>query len=226
VRIPAWAAAALIALAATPATHAYAHEGDPRFRSELSGIEPRAEGLEVEVLNYDDSLELRNRSGEDVLVRGYDDEPYVRILADGTVQVNTRSPAYYLNDDRYAEVDVPPEADAAAPPQWKTLDTSGIYAWHDHRIHYMSEGTPPQVRDEGERTDVFDYSVPIEVGGRAAAVTGTLVWVGEDDGAPVWPFIALGAAALALVALVAVRRRRGRPEVDSAEAGAGSKEAW
>lgn len=222
-RISAWAAGALIALIG--GTPAYAHQGDPNFRSELSGIEPSIAGLEAEVLNYDDSLELRNRSGQDVLVRGYDGEPYVRILADGTVQVNTRSPAYYLNDDRYAEVDVPPQADASAPPAWKTLDSSGIYTWHDHRIHYMSEGTPPQVTDESKRTTVFDYSVPIEIGGKQAAITGTLVWVGRDDGAPLWPFIVLAAGALALAALGIVRRRRASAR-EHREDGGKQEEAW
>ena len=38
---------------------------------------------------------------------GYDDKPYARVLADRTVQVNTNSPAYYLNDDRFGNATAP-----------------------------------------------------------------------------------------------------------------------
>jgi LPXTG-motif cell wall-anchored protein len=217
-------AVAVVAATAQFTTQAHAHEGNPDFRSELRGIEPSAPGLEVEVLNYDDSLQLRNESGKDVLVYGYDDEPYVRILGDGTVQVNKRSPAHFLNDDRFAQVEVPPEADASAPPEWETVDETGQYSWHDHRIHYMGQGTPNQVKDEGRRTEVFAYEVPIEFGGRPAVITGDLVWVGRDDGFPVLPFVALGLVALGIAGLLIRRRRRAAP---AAEAGAeGGKEAW
>jgi hypothetical protein len=225
VRAYAWAVAVAAFLAlALPATHASAHEGNPNFRSELEGIDPSLEGLSVEVLDYDDSLQLTNRSGRPVLVEGYQGEPFLQILGDGTVQVNTRSPSYYLNDDRFGEVEVPASADPKAAPAWETVSKTSQYVWHDHRVHYMSRGTPPQVKDEGERTKVFDYAVPVVVDGRPGSITGTLFWVGEDDGLPLLPFVGLGAAALLTAAAVLVRRRRLSP------GGAGSdgegKEAW
>jgi hypothetical protein len=215
-------ACAVAALSIQTASAA-AHEGNPNFRSEITGFDPALEGVSAEVLNFDDSVRLANESGEEVLVRGYEDEPYVRISAEGTVEVNTRSPAYFLNDDRFAEVDVPTSADPEAPPAWKEVDETGQYSWHDHRAHYMAEGTPPQVKDEAEETKVFDYEIPIEVGGEPAAIEGTLTWVGEDGGFPLLPFAALGVAALALVGLLVARRRHvgdgpGREDRDAGEA--------
>jgi hypothetical protein len=139
---------------------------------------------------------------------------------DGTVYANERSPATYLNTDRYGRADVPAGADPEAKPEWKEVSTGGRFAWHDHRAHYMSTGTPPQVEDPGERTKVFDYSIPIAVGSERGAIEGTLWWVGPpDDSAPILPFVALGVATLGLVALViVVRRRRRRGGGDAGEA--------
>ena len=75
---------------------------------------PPIDGLEVEVLNFDDSLRLRNETGETVVVEGYEGEPYVRISPDGTVEINQDSPTFYLNQDRFAEAEVPASADPEA----------------------------------------------------------------------------------------------------------------
>ena len=111
------------------------------------------------MLNLDDRIQLRAEPGHEVVVLGYEDEPYLRFGADGTVDVNERSPAYYLNQDRFGEVEVPPDADPAAEPRWAEVAAAGTYDWHDHRIHYMAEGTPPQVTDESVETKVFDWAV-------------------------------------------------------------------
>ena len=200
---------AVAALLLVPAS-ALAHEGNPNFRSEVTAVEPEIPGVTVQVLNFDDSLQLDNRGDETIVVEGYEGEPYVRIRPDGTVEVNVRSPSHYLNDDRYAETDVPKHADSGAPPEWEVVDESGQYAWHDHRIHYMSRGVPPQVTDESKRTHVFDWEVPLRVGNRPAAVRGELIWVGVDEGAPVLPFVLLGALAVigGGAAVWTARRRR------------------
>ena len=197
---------------------ALAHQGNPHFRSTVSRITPRVAGVTVDVLNYDDRLLLHNTSGRPVVVEDYEGKPYARILADRTVQVNTNSPAYYLNDDRYANVKVP--KGLGAHPHWKLESRTGRFEWHDHRIHWMATSLPPQVKDEGKRTHIFDWQVPITVGGRAGAIAGSLTWVPLDSGGSV-PMGAIWAlAALLIVLAVAafvVRRRRMEP---------GAAEAW
>ncbi|HTU14185.1 MAG TPA: hypothetical protein VMF31_03215 [Solirubrobacterales bacterium] len=198
-------------VAAIPPSAAVAHEGNPNYRSEITSIEPAAlaDGLRATVQNFDDNVELVNRTGKEVVVKGYDGEPYVRIGADGLVEVNLNSPTYYLNEDRFAAVDVPERADAKAEPAWEEVEGSGVYAWHDHRSHYMSPGTPSQVKDESKETKVFDYSIPITVGGKPAALDGTLTWVGKQSGFPVLPFVLLAAViVIGAVALSVFRNRR------------------
>jgi len=229
---------ALLTMVTLPGVAA-AHEGNPNYRSEITSIRPAAlaDGLSFSIVNFDDHVRLENRSGKDVTVEGYEGEPYIRVLADGRVEVNLNSPSHYLNQDRYAEIALPERADPEAAPDWDQVEDDGIYEWHDHRSHYMVEGvTPRQVKDESEQTKIFDYEIPIRVDGRPATVDGTLTWVGTDSKAPVAPFVILAVALAAAIVLWARRRRRGPGEEgpgSDGEAGGGAdgpsaadEEAW
>jgi hypothetical protein len=225
--VPSIRGAAALALTAlcVVAPAARAHEGNPNYRSEVRAVAPALPGLDARILNYDDRIELTYDGPRPLVVKGYRGEPYLRFLPGGRVELNRRSPAAYLNEDRFANVEVPGQADHAAPPDWTVVARHGRYDWHDHRVHWMSEGTlPPQVKAEEERAKVFDWNVPLLAAGRPASVRGTLIWVGSDEGGfPVAAGASLGAAILAgAVLIVIVRRRRTRgqraPEV--------AKEAW
>jgi hypothetical protein len=208
----------LVVFAGTFCSAANAHQGNPDFRSEIDSISPGdlGNGLSVEIVNFDDHVRLVNKTGKEVTIKGYDGEPYARISPDGKVEVNLNSPAYYLNEDRFAEVEVPARANAKAKPDWKEIDDNSTFEWHDHRSHYMGQGTPPQVKDESEKTKVFDYAIPIEVGGKPAKIDGTLIWVGTGSKAPVIPFIILGLAVFAAFGFWISRKRRGGGEDDGA----------
>ena len=200
------AALFVYALVAAPAG---AHGGSPKYVSVYTGTKPAVPGLKVEVLGYDNQYQLVNHTGKNVVVFGYSGEPYGRVLADGTVQVNERSPAYYLNEDRFGTTPVPKSANAKAAPVWKTQSKSGRFTWHDHRMHWMAKTTPKQVTDQHKKTRVFNYAIPISVGARHANVTGTLFWRGTSKGFPVAAIVALVIVLVAAGAFVwAVRRRR------------------
>jgi hypothetical protein len=151
-----------------------------------------------------------NRTGKTVAITGYEREPYARLRADGTVEVNRRSPTHYLNEERYGGTPVPNSADPEAPPRWQTVSRTGRFEWHDHRIHWMSKDTvPPQVKDEDERTKVFDWGVPIRVGSQPAQLTGTLFWQpATASGVPTAAIVGLVVLAAATLALFLVTRRR------------------
>ena len=221
------ALSALLALAAAPT--ALAHQGNPTYRSVIDQVSPKFPGVRLQVLNLDDRLELQNTSGKTVVVKGYQGEPYARVLGDGTVEVNHNSPAFYLNNDRTSTGTVPANAKPGATPDWRIVDRAGSFQWHDHRIHWMSTIAPKQVTDKSKRTKVFDWKVPLTVGGTDGAVNGTLFWAGTGGGAPVGAYAGLALIALlGLGAVPVVRRRRGSAApVGTTEAvGATEAEAW
>lgn len=188
---------------------ALAHQGSPNF---LSQVNSAPAGVEVTVLSRDDRLLLRNESGKDVIVEGYEDEPYARIAADGTVSVNTNSHAYYINEERDGQVPVPDGVDSKGEPRWKVVSRTGRFEWHDHRMHWMSKGDPEQVKDKSVRTKVFDWKVPVEVDGKPSDITGTLFWTPTPGGSVPWVLIVgLTLAAIAVLGAVTVLRHRRRP---------------
>jgi hypothetical protein len=217
------AGAALAILALALPVPALAHKGSPNYRSSVRSVDPKVAGVDVQVLNYDDRLLLVNKTGREVEVRGYDGEPYFRIRADGTVEVNKRSPSYYLNLDRFGNVKVPPDARNGAPPRWALVDKTGRFEWHDHRIHYMSKSLPNQVTDKGKRTKVFDWKVPLDVGGRRVQIRGDLYWVPSPGGLPRGALLALAAVVIAAISFVEVVRRRRRRREGRA---GGASQAW
>ena len=215
-RRPALAVALAALLAAAPP--ATAHEGNPNYLSQVDAITPRTEGVTVEVLNRDDRLLLHNTSAEDVVIVGYEKEPYARVLADGTVEVNTNSEAYYINEDRFADVEVPAGVDSKGAPRWKEISRTGRFEWHDHRAHWMGKDTPPQVEDESVRTELYEWTVPLEVGGERGAIAGTLFWTPTSGGgAPLALIFGLAGILIALSIAVMVIRR-GRAEERAPEA--------
>jgi hypothetical protein len=203
-----YAAAVVALLIGAPV--ALAHQGNPHYRSVVTSVTPALKGVDVSVLNFDDRLLLHNTSGKDVTILDYQNppKPYAQLLADGTVQVNTNSEAYYLNEDRLGETSVP--KNLGTEPKWKQLSRSSRFEWHDHRAHWMGKGDPPGLKDKSVKTKIDDWDVPIQVASQQGAISGTLTWVPLDEGGlPLAAIFAFAALLIALsIAVFVIRRRR------------------
>ena len=113
-------AALLAALVACPAAVGHGDGAARGYTSTVTAITPKLDGLTVQVLQGDDQLDVRNDSGRELVIEGYEGEPYLRFGADGGVFRNANSPATYLNEERYGGVDVPASASKTATPRWDT----------------------------------------------------------------------------------------------------------
>jgi hypothetical protein len=168
------AAAALVAAVLAPGAEAHFGTGKLGYRSTITAVKPKMPGLRLKILYGDDQVWLDNRSGKTVVIKGYSGEPYLRFAPAG-IFVNVRSPSSFLNQDRYARVQVPKSASAKADPKWEKLAGGDVWAWHDHRIHYMNPIPPPQIKSEPrKRHHVFNWKVPATENGKKFFIAGSL----------------------------------------------------
>ena len=201
-------AAALAAVVSSPVAAAHGGGGALGFKSTITGVTPPGTGVSVQVLDSDDRLVLRNRTGKPLVIDGYEGEPYLA-FRDGRVLRNSRSPATYLNDDRFGAVEVPAEANPKAPPRWEEVAQKEEYDWHDHRIHWMSKTLPPKVAAaKDEPHHVFDWKVPGTLEGKQFAIAGTLDYEPPPGGNPALLVGAVAVVTLGGVGAVLLRRRR------------------
>jgi hypothetical protein len=199
-------AALLLVLGAAPAGADPAGPSD--YRSRVTQIEPRVEGVTARIKGGDTYLQITVAKGHEVVVDGYDEEPYVRFLKDGTVERNLHSEATYINHNRKGTGTIPPEAkrrpDGRQPePLWEKVASNGSYAWHDHRVHWMGDASPEVPRGHYVGGRYAPWQVPITVDGTRADVEGTLLY--EHSMSPV-PWIAIGVLAAVVLAIVGRRQ--------------------
>ena len=212
--------AAVAALVAVPSV-AHADPAAPTdYRSEVVAVAPDTPSIDVEVVGGDSFLQLTVQPGTEVVVTGYQNEPFLRIRADGVVEQNDRSPSTYLSLDRMGNETVPAHADATLPPLWTEIGTGGTYAWHDHRAHWMSPDPPLNAR-RGDRIQTAD--VPLVVDGVPVTVSVATDWLAAPSPVPLYVGAALGVAGVGLALLL--RRRVAWPVliVSAVAAGLG---AW
>ena len=151
----------LIALGSSPAAanNLTATDG----RASIISIEPPGV-ISASVIGGDAALRVATETGHEVVVLGYQGEPYLRIAADGSTAVNANSPARVLNQTRYGDSGAAPDlASISDEPNWLPLEGSGEVIWHDHRIHSMAAVI-----------DGHDWTVSLLVDGQPTEIRGLL----------------------------------------------------
>lgn len=113
--------------------------GPTDFRSEIVDIRPPTDAIAISIEGGDAFVRLVVEPGHEVIVHGYDGEPYLRFRPDGSVERNRLSFATYHNETRTGRDVDPALYDNEAPPDWEQVADGGAYAWHDHRAHLMGE---------------------------------------------------------------------------------------
>ena len=197
------ACVALVLTAPSAAAHGVGGVQPRNYETTLLRVEPRIPGVDLRVVDLGDALELTNTTRDDVVVRGYDSEPYLRVGPRGVFE-NRRSPATYLNRTLVPNTKPPASADSSASPVWSRVSGGQTAVWHDHRAHYMGTEEPPAVqRDPSARHVVDRWTIEMESAGRNIRASGELVWVPAPSP---WPFAALAVVVAAVVLLLSRSR--------------------
>src|SRR5215207_9325010 len=200
----------LVLLVTAPPAAAHGAGGDDAtsYRSVITSAGEAC--LDWSILGGDAQVQLDNRCNAVVTILGYEGEPYLR-FSPGRVEENQRSPARWLNQDRYSTQPPPADASADANPDWQTVADGSRFAWHDHRIHWMAPSRPSQVSTDVGEQRVFDWSLQYQTSStqETQSLEGTLWW---SPSPPWWLPLAvvLAAAAVLLAACATVARTRGQ----------------
>src|SRR5262249_35615283 len=139
-------------------------------------------GVHVRVLDGDRDLQVRAERGTRLLVLGALREPLLKIDETG-VWRNASSPT--ATGDRLV---------SSSRRGWVHVNGGRTVTWHDHRL------APPPANGAGP---AGRFTVPLDVNGRPAAISGTFFRVAPPT---VWPW-ALATLALVAGIVVAMRRR-------------------
>jgi hypothetical protein len=137
----------LVVVAAVPAdAHLLGTNAAPtNYRTRILAVSPPIQGLQVRVGEPGGTLELINRTGQQVIVAGAGFEPYLRVEPGGGVDENRRSPTWLASRSPGSPPPRSGSVDPTAPPDWHRISGGLRVVWHDHWSHWTGPD-PPQVR--------------------------------------------------------------------------------
>jgi hypothetical protein len=192
----------VLGTASPAAAHAGGAAEPTNYRSRLLTITPSRPGVQARLLDLGQRVRLENHTDTDVIVLGYDNEPYLRVGPDGVFE-NRRSPTLYRNRTAAdgSQEEAPASADVSAPPEWHRTSDARSVTWPDDRAKPPSS-EPAEVKAQRDETHVVSqWSIPLQHGSTAVTMQGLLVWV---PGSTVWPWV-VAVAGLAVLVIVAGR---------------------
>jgi hypothetical protein len=205
------AGAALVLTSAAPAdAHTVTGVQATNYRSQIDAVTPAEAGIRVRLLDLGNRIELVDTGPAEVVVLGYQGEPYLRVGPAGVFE-NIRSPAHFLNRVTGAtttNTTLPRQADASAPPQWHKTGDGRSARWRDRRTRW-ADPAPPAVRaDPGSRHVMSVWTIGLIAQDRPIQVSGRITYV---PGPSALPWILAAAAVGLLTVAVGLRRRWGPP---------------
>jgi hypothetical protein len=174
------------------------------YTSVVQKVDPVTPGLSVEIVGGDSFLDVKVEPGHEVIVFAYattgHGEPFLRIRADGVVEENQQSPYTFQIRDRYANVEVPSNLNPTGPPEWKQVGIGHEFAWHDHRVHWMSPDRKPGIKPGDV---VQTWQVDLTFDGNPVSVDGVVLLAH-----PIVPAVWFAAAIAIAIAVVVIGRGR------------------
>jgi hypothetical protein len=197
-------AVVLLVIAAPPASaHTLSGPRPTNFDSSVESVTPPAEGVTVSVVDLGNKMELTNTTSDDVVVLGYDNEPFLEVGPDGVFE-NSHSATTYISRSLKGGV-IPPGVDTrpSLEPEWVKRDDGHTARWHFHGTHWMRNELPQEVQQNPGRSQrVQDASFTFEQNGIKHEVAVALDWV---PGPSSFPWFLLTGALFAGALIVALR---------------------
>jgi hypothetical protein len=174
------------------------------YTSVVQRMDPVTPGLTVKIIGGDSFLDVKVEPGHEVIVFAYattgHGEPFLRIRADGVVEENQQSEYTYRIQDRYANVEVPANLNPSGPPEWKQVGSGHEFAWHDHRVHWMSPDRKPGIKPGDV---VQTWQVDMTFDGKPVSVEGVVLLA-----KPTVPAAWFAAAVAIAIAVIVIGRGR------------------
>ena len=201
----------LLLLAAGPAdAHTITGVTPTDYKSEVVAVSPSLPGVRVRLLDLGNRVELTNTGSVDVVVLGYNNEPYLRVGPGGVFE-NSRSPSVALNKvtattAATTTTTVPSQNTAAlTPPSWRRTGGGRSVRWRDRRTRWEG-AAPPAVSAAPGATQVVtpQWLIGLRRGDVDATVFGRITYVPGPSPVP-WLLIS-GVLLLAIVGCGLLRR--------------------
>jgi hypothetical protein len=196
------AVAGLLVLTASPASaHTISGPKPTDYQVRVVKVDPPAPGVTVRIVDLGSKVELTNDTKTDVIVKGYDGEPYLRVGPSGVYE-NLHSAATYVNRSLKGAV-LPPGFTTSPTPEWHKISDGHTVRWHDHNTHWMGATLPPVVANSpGAFHHVQVGHVVFDHDGTTSDATVAVDWVPASSSAPWIPVILITFVVAFVVALL------------------------